>query len=57
MIRAPRTLTAESPLTLDDLERLAFTYGGTIEPRPGGLYVLVGAVMDGRRVNLGPVSA
>lgn len=44
-------------LTLDDLERLAFTYGGTIEPRPGGRYVLVGALMDGRRVNLGPVAA
>jgi len=42
-------------LTLDDLEQLAFTYGGTIEPRPGNRYVLVGAVIDGRRVCLGPV--
>lgn len=42
-------------LTLDDLERLAFTYGGTIESSPAG-YTLVGAVMDGRTVTLGPVS-
>ena len=44
-------------LTLDDLERIAWTHGGTIEPRPGGRYVLVGALLDGRRVTLGPVSA
>ena len=44
-------------LTLDDLEALAFTHGGTIEPRSGGRYVLVGALFDGRRVTLGPVSA
>lgn len=44
-------------LTLDDLERLAFTYGGSVEPRAGGRYVLIGALIDGRRVDLGPVSA
>jgi hypothetical protein len=43
-------------LTLDDLERIAFTYGGTIERNVAtGTYTLVGALMDGRRVNLGPV--
>lgn len=42
-------------LTLDDLEQLAFRYGGSIEPRPGDRFVLVGALIDGRRVNLGPV--
>lgn len=47
---------AHSVLTLDDLERLAFTYGGTVEPSPGG-FRLVGAVMDGRTVTLGPVTA
>jgi len=64
-IRLPDEITTHVPpdcttdgsgaLTLDDLERLCFTYGGTIEPRPGGTFVLVGAVMDGRRMNLGPV--
>lgn len=43
-------------LTLDDLEALAHRYGGTVEPRPSGKYVLVGAVINGRRLNLGPVS-
>lgn len=44
-------------LTLDDLERLAFTYGGEIQTHPRG-YILVGAVMDGRRIPiLGPVAA
>lgn len=35
-------------LTLDDLERLAFTYGGTIEPTPTG-FRLVGALIGGVR--------
>ena len=43
------------PRTLDDLERIAFTNGGTIEPRPGGRYVLIGALINGQRTNLGPV--
>lgn len=47
--------TYDSPLTLDDLERLAFMYGGTIESSPAG-FRLVGAVMDGRTVTLGPVA-
>lgn len=51
------TGSQRASLTLDDLEALAFTYGGTIEPRAGGRYVLIGAVMDGRRVDLGPVAA
>lgn len=43
-------------LTLEDLERLAFTYGGTIERNVAAdTYTLVGTVMDGRRINLGPV--
>jgi hypothetical protein len=47
---------SQPALTLDDLERLAFTYGGTIERNVAtGTYTLVGALMDGRRVNLGPV--
>lgn len=45
-----------SRLTLDDLERLAFLYGGTIEVCSAG-YKLVGAVMAGTRLDLGPVSA
>lgn len=45
-------------LTLDDLEALAFTYGGTIRRDvAAGTYTLVGAVMDGRKVSLGPVRA
>lgn len=43
-------------LTLDDLEKMAFTYGGTIvRDIPTGRYTLVGALMDGRTVDLGPV--
>ena len=43
-------------LTLDDLEQLAFKYGGTIELDLGAdRYILRGALIDGRRVNLGPV--
>jgi len=42
-------------LSLADLHGLRATHGGTIEPRPGGRYVLVGALFDGRRVTLGPV--
>lgn len=59
MIRAASTtlVPVRGALTLDDLEQLAFTYGGTIEALPGNRYRLVGAVMDGRRINLGPVSA
>lgn len=45
-------------LTLDDLEKLAFEYGGTIERNiAAGTYRLVGAVVDGRTVTLGPVAA
>jgi hypothetical protein len=44
-------------LTLEDLEKLAFTYGGTIERNVStNRYTLVGALIDGRRVNLGPVT-
>lgn len=58
MADRPITSAQRAPLTLDDLEALAFKYGGTIEPRPGGRFVLVDAVMDGRRVPvLGPVAA
>lgn len=43
-------------LTLDDLEQLAFRYGGTVERDLGvDRYILRGALIDGRRVNLGPV--
>jgi len=45
-------------LTLDDLEKLAFQYGGTIERNVStNRYTLVGALIDGRRVNLGPVTS
>lgn len=40
-------------LTLDDLEALAFTYGGTVETHPRG-FILRGCLIDGRRVDLGP---
>jgi hypothetical protein len=43
------------PLTLDDLERLAFTYGGTVERVAPGRYLLRGAVVAGQRRNFGPV--
>jgi hypothetical protein len=43
------------PLTLDDLERLAFTYGGTVERVAAGRYLLRGAVIGGQRTNFGPV--
>jgi hypothetical protein len=43
-------------LTMDDLELAAFKFGGTIEPRPGNRFVLVGALIGGRRVTLGPVA-
>jgi len=49
-------LAPAADLTMDDLERAAFTYGGVIEPRPGGLFVLVGARIGGQRVDLGPVA-
>lgn len=43
-------------LTLDDLEQLAFRYGGTVEKDLStGKYLLRGVVIDGRRVDLGPV--
>jgi len=42
-------------LTLDDLEAICWKYGGTIETRPGGLYVLVGTTMAGATFDLGPV--
>lgn len=46
-----------SNLTLDDLERLAFTYGGTIERDVSNeSYTLVGATFAGQPVNLGPVT-
>lgn len=42
-------------LTLDDLEALAFRYGGTLERNVATNTVrLVGALIDGRRVDLGP---
>jgi hypothetical protein len=51
----PQTVTPDE-LTLDDLERLAFIYGGTVaRDIETGTYRLIGALMDGRRVNLGPV--
>lgn len=44
-------------LTLDDLESLAFTYGGTVERCAAG-WQLVGAVMAGNVIDrIGPVSA
>lgn len=44
-------------LTQDDLERLAFLYGGQIVVDvAANTRALVGAVMDGRRVTLGPVA-
>jgi len=43
-------------LSADDLEALAFKYGGTLEP-VGDKVRLVGASIDGRLVNLGPVNA
>lgn len=46
----------QGTLTLDDLERLAFKYGGSVEPRPGGKYVLVGALINNVLVNLGPAT-
>lgn len=43
-------------LTADDLESLAYRYGGTIEPVGSDKLRLVGAVMDGRRLPpIGPV--
>lgn len=44
-------------LTQDDLEHLAFTYGGVIVRNvEANTYTLVGALMGGRRVTLGPVA-
>ena len=52
MIRAPKA----DPLTLDDLEAMAFKYGGTIlRDLPSETYRLVGATMAGVSVTLGPV--
>lgn len=48
-------IATQSPLTLDDLEALAFRYGGTLEPLDTGGYRLVGAVIAGTRINFGPV--
>jgi len=43
-------------LTLDDLERLAFKYGGSVEvDLSTGAYWLRNAVIAGTSVNLGPV--
>lgn len=43
-------------LTMDDLERLAFKYGGWLEPVGSEKARLVGAVMDGRELPpIGPV--
>lgn len=54
----PLTLPNVDGLTADDLEAIAFTYGGTIERNVRTNTVrLVGAVVDGRRVTLGPVAA
>lgn len=44
-------------LTLDDLEQLAWSYGGFIEPHGDG-FVLLGARIDGRLIDrIGPVRA
>lgn len=52
----PITLPNVDGLTADDLENLAFTYGGTVERNVRTNTVrLVGAVFAGRRVTLGPV--
>lgn len=42
-------------LTLADLHALAARYDGTVEALPTGGYILRGALIDGRRVDLGPV--
>ena len=43
-------------LTLADLHALAARYGGTVKPLPANdRYILRGALIDGRRVDLGPV--
>jgi hypothetical protein len=43
-------------LTMDDLEAMAFRYGGDIEPVGEHKARLVGAVVDGRRLPpIGPV--
>lgn len=42
-------------LTVADLHVLRGLYGGQIETRPGGLYVLVGTTMAGATFDLGPV--
>lgn len=53
MIRAP-----QATLTLDDLERIAFTYGGTVERDVvTNTYRLVGTTMAGQTFDLGPVAA
>lgn len=53
----PITVPPTTGLTMDDLEALAFTYGGTIERNPlTNRCTLVGAVMSGVRIDkLGPV--
>lgn len=48
-------IATHSRLTLDDLEALAFRYGGTLEPLDTGGYRLVDALIAGARVNFGPV--
>ena len=51
-----RLVPSAGRLTLDDLERLAFTYGGEIQQDLATNQCrLVGAVVAGRRITLGPV--
>ncbi|WP_148046092.1 hypothetical protein [Nocardioides marmoriginsengisoli] len=53
----PLTVRAVAGLTMDDLEELAFKYGGTIERNPlTNRCTLVGAVIGGKRIDkIGPV--
>ncbi len=53
----PLTVPPVAGLTMDDLEALASTYGGTIERNPlTNRCTLVGAVMNGKRIaKIGPV--
>lgn len=51
-----RLALARGTLTLDDLESLAFKYGGAVEvDLSTGAFWLRGAVIGGTSVNLGPV--
>ena len=51
-------IATHSRLTMDDLERLAFTYGGTIErDLSANTYTLRGALVAGQRVDFGPVAS